>query len=913
MNPLIIKAEERLKMNANLVGGKALNLSLLQQTDVNVPGWYVITTEAFRIATQSISEEILLELQPLIELRSKPTFAIDPTKVNTVSKNIRDKIMHLEMPKLLYETLQIEHFRLMEHSQFFSVRSSAIDEDTSGSSFAGLHDSFLFVPDFNGLLNKICRVWASAFNTRALIFRLQNEIPIDRIAIAVIVQLMISANRSGIVFTANPNTGNVHEILVSALYGAGEGIVSAGLDADLYTIAKSDLSFTSVLAKKSEQLLLDRATESGLKRTEVAKQLQAQNTLTSKEIREIALLSLNIEKSFGKPQDIEFSMDRDGKLWILQTRPITTIGENGPAAGNRLIWDNSNIIESYSGLTSPLTFSFIRQAYAIVYRGFAEIMGVDAKTLRLHHYVFENMLGIFHGRVYYNILNWYLIISLFPGFAYNKGFLESMLGMKNSVEYEPPRQSQTFFYRYFWEPILLIRLSIQTFYNFTRLEKLITEFENRFEFHFNRWKQIDFNRLKPHELMNLYFDMEESLLLNWKTPTINDFFVMIFYGLLKKLCTNWCEDKDGTLQNDLICGEGDILSTAPAQMTMDIASTISANKSWRVLFQNLTPAELALRVPNDNQLTPIWQSIQTYLQLYGYRRINELKLEEPTLIENPEFIYRTLKNYLSMDPARLTSRAINARNQGMRSNAEAKVFSILGRRSAKTLLFRLVLRNARLGVRNRENLRIYRTRIYGMLRELILAMGIGFEQEGILKNHADIFYLTINEIWDFIKGTAVTTNLQGLADLRQTEYNKWRLETGTIPDDRFETYGVACYRNNYQMPAPAKMVQEELQGIGCCPGQVTAKVRVLRSPAVDISLNGEILAARSTDPGWVPIFPSVSGILIEHGSILSHSAIVAREMGIPIIVGIKGLFDTLQDGQTVKMDGATGVVILVNS
>ncbi|MGR8953545.1 MAG: PEP-utilizing enzyme [Gammaproteobacteria bacterium] len=489
-----------------------------------------------------------------------------------------------------------------------------------------------------------------------------------------------------------------------------------------------------------------------------------------------------------------------------------------------------------------------------------------------------------------------------------------MLGMKDSMEYAPPRPAsiQSQVYRLFWEPLLMIRVIGQTLYNFNRLEKMVTKFETNFEFHFSRWKPIDTDRRQPHELMNLYRDMEESLLLKWKTPTINDFFVMIYYGLLKRLCLDWCKDEEGTLQNDLICGEGDIVSTAPARMAIEIAGKISENSDWRSLFENSSPAELARRVPNDKDLMPIWEAVQDYMNLYGYRRINELKLEEPTLMENPEFFYQTLKNYLKMDPARLDSDAMKEHERRVRSQAEAKVFSILGK-NMKALVFRRVLKNARSGVKNRENLRLYRTRIYGLLREVFLAMGKHLEQEGILRDHQDIFYLTLDELWDFVNGTAVTIDLQSLADLRKEEFKRWRSEINETPDDRFETYGMACFKNNYRNPSPVIKHEEGLQGIGCCPGQVTARVRVLQSPGDDVALNGEILVTRSTDPGWVPLFPTVSGILIEHGSILSHSVIVAREMGIPIIVGITGLLDEIRDGQIVKIDGSAGTITIASS
>jgi pyruvate,water dikinase len=213
-------------------------------------------------------------------------------------------------------------------------------------------------------------------------------------------------------------------------------------------------------------------------------------------------------------------------------------------------------------------------------------------------------------------------------------------------------------------------------------------------------------------------------------------------------------------------------------------------------------------------------------------------------------------------------------------------------------------------VKNRENLRFARTRIYGLLRELLRAIGEDFADEGLLASADDIFHLEIDEVWDFIRGRAVTTDLKGLAALRKTEFDAYRREVEKTPADRFETFGLPYHRNRYQgRPRPAAVGEDGvLRGIGCCPGVVTGPVKVLRTPSEDARLDGEILVAERTDPGWVPLYPSVSGLLIERGSILSHSAIVAREMGIPTIVGIAGLVSTLKTGQVVTMDGAAGTV-----
>ena len=260
----------------------------------------------------------------------------------------------------------------------------------------------------------------------------------------------------------------------------------------------------------------------------------------------------------------------------MQSRPVTRIEEFGPAAGNRLIWDNSNIIESYAGVTSPMTFSFIRRAYTIVYHCFAQVMGISPATVRDNQRTFENMLGLFRGRVYYNLRNWYRLIRLFPGFQYNARFMESMMGLKEPLADDDPPRSLSFWRRYFVELPALVRLVMRSLINFARIRTLVRDFEENFHGHYDRWRQLDFNSLRPHELAALYYEMEDALLWNWKAPIINDFYVMIYYGLLKKFCSKWWGDTSGSLQNDLICGEGGVESAEPAKMLLRLAAAAEA-------------------------------------------------------------------------------------------------------------------------------------------------------------------------------------------------------------------------------------------------------------------------------------------------------------------------------------------------
>ncbi|NTV15463.1 MAG: hypothetical protein HGA96_16285 [Desulfobulbaceae bacterium] len=895
------------------LGGKGANLARLQSAGLPVPIWYGLTT--------TLMEDILVSsgvAATITDLLNDLAGDTPLAAITGVGDRIRQAIAGIEFPESLLTLLRRQHRETLGDDCLFSVRSSAVDEDSGDASFAGLHDSFLYVSGFAELLEKIKQTWASAYNTRALVFRLENGLSVRSIRLAVIVQEMVAATVSGIVFTANPNNGEVRELLISSLYGAGEGIVSSGLAADLFYYAKATGEYRAVIASKEEQLIFDRRSGRGLIRSTVSPELRDQPSLSAEQIARIGATAITIELLFGRPQDIEFSLSAEGRLHILQARAITTLAEYGPAAGNRLIWDNSNIIESYSGPTSPMTFSFIRHAYTIVYHCFAEVMGIAPAEIRKNRHVFANMLGLFRGQVYYNLVNWYRLIRLFPGYNYNKAYLESMMGLKDKLELaEDEDQAPGLAARYLVELPKLVRLLGRSLVNFARLDRLVADFDRHFERHFQRWTALDFEAMAPHQLLEVYREMEEELLWKWKTPIINDFYVMIFYGTLKKLCIAWCRDVGGSLQNDLICGGGDIESTKPTKMLMEIAARIGSDAALKRLFLEKSPETLATIIPRLAQAEEIYTAVTEYLDRYGFRCINELKLEEPSLKETPQFVYQMLQNYLNLaNPEALDQNLVEMREREIRGEAERTAFTAIAARTPwlpRRTIFRWVLNSARKGVRNRENMRFARTKIYGRLRELLNAAGGHLATENLLEKPSDIYFLTIDELWDYVKGTAVTTDLKGLAALRKAEFARYRGADAPAPADHFETFGLAYHKNLCQSQAVDAVVEggEGLQGIGCCPGVVRGIARVVQSPRDNLQLNGEILVAARTDPGWVPLYPAVSGILIERGSILSHSAIVAREMGIPTIVGIPNLLQAIADGQEVEMDGKTGRVTIL--
>jgi pyruvate,water dikinase len=901
---LVLPGADARPADVPLVGSKAVHLARLGRCGQTVPRWYAVTTEAFAWARDSVPEIA----------RVTDRLAAGES-VDSVGRRVREAIASLTLPDELRRGIREAHRAGIGTDAPVAVRSSGTSEDGADASFAGLHDSFLWVNGEAAVLDAVRRVWASAYNDRALAYRRERSLPTDDISIGVIVQEMVDATTSGVLFTVNPATGDPGELVVSSLWGAGEGLVSAGLDADTFVVNRESLEIAETRAPKPTRLVRAPSGD-GLVEEPVPEAEREAPSLTPAQIRTVAAAGFAIEREFHLPQDVEFSFDAGGRLHVLQARPVTTAQELGPAAGHRILWDNSNIIESYSGVTSPMTFSFIRHAYSTVYHCFCEVMGIPESTIRANRRMFRSMLGLIRGQVYYNLMNWHRLVKLFPGYRYNRAFMESMMGVGESTSLEEPEAPASWQQRYFRELPALIRLLLRSGTNFLRIGPIVADFEARFRRLHGRWESMDFDTMAPHELLDVYREMEEDLLAEWKAPIINDFYVMIFYGTLKKLCTSWCGDEAGTLQNDLLCGEGGLASTEPARRLIRLAAAARGQPELRRRLLEGDAEELALELPRDDRFPGFATAVAAYLDEFGYRCADELKLEEPSLRDRPAFLYRMLRNYLSADDDSLFDvEAQESRERKVRAEAEARADAALpSPRGLRRAVFRRVLRGARRGVKNRENLRLARTRIYGTLRELIRALGRRLAEAGEIGDPEDVFYLTLDEVQDFVAGTAVSTDLRGLVELRRREFDAYRTETDRVPHDRFETWGMVYHRNRFQPRRAAAGPDEDglLRGIGCCPGEVTGPVKVILSLTGDAKLNGEILVAGRTDPGWVALYPAVSGLLIERGSILSHSAIVAREMGIPTIVGIPGLTTALETGRRVTMDGAAGTVRILD-
>lgn len=590
---------------------------------------------------------------------------------------------------------------------------------------------------------------------------------------------------------------------------------------------------------------------------------------------------------------------RGRTLHLLQSRPITSLAGRADPDGAWQLWDNSNIAESYSGITTPLTFSFARHVYEEVYRQFVKILRVPQRRIEASRDVFGRMLGLVRGQIFYNMLSWYRVLAMLPGFAVNRRFMEQMMGVKESLPeealagiVEAPRQATV---RDYAEIAGTLGGLLS---NHVLLPRKITAFYRRLDEALDLRGAV-LEEMRPDQLASSYRRLQNDLLTRWDAPLINDFFAMIYFGVSRKLVDKWCGDPDGTLQNDLIACQGGIISAEPPRRLRRLAELARQSPRLLALLESGTLGDIVKELAAFPEFATEYRA---YLDKFGDRCLEELKLESSTLHDDPQMLFRSIARLASC-PAR-----VGVDTAAVGQAAEVRAAKALEAHRVRKAIFSFVIRQTRDRVRDRENLRFERTRVFGRVRRIFVELGKRFHSLGLLDDSRDVFYLQAEEAMGFVEGTTVTLNLRELVRLRREEFAGFE---DAAPAGRFETRGVVYVGHDFQAkssPVSKSSGGEERKGIGCCPGVVQGRARVILDPRHAEILPGEILVAPRTDPGWIMLFPSAAGLLVEHGSLLSHSAIVAREMGVPAVVSVDGLTSWLRTGDLVELDGSTGRV-----
>jgi pyruvate,water dikinase len=897
--PFVVRRGDALAPAA-LVGGKGRNLAVLANHGIPVPPWIVVTVNAFDrllAAHRTEIDRVAEEKAPADAAAQIQARVLGATFDAELAREIVDAARSLVATRA---------------DARVAVRSSAIDEDGADHSFAGQLDSYLFQRADDSLLDAVKRCFASAFNERALVYRRKMGLPVSGIRAAAVVQEMIDADVSGVTFTANPTNGHPEQQLVNAVFGLGEGLVSGELDCDSWVLDAEGRVVEEQLREKERLVRFDVARGEGTLTADLEPAKKSAPSLDEHDLRTLFRTCRRIEQDVygGAPQDVEWCI-RGGALFIVQARPIAQFARL-KKRGAPVVFDNSNVVESYAGVPTPLTYSFASQSFRATFRGTLVRLGLPKFMVRELEPLFRNMLGYVDGRMYYNLLNWYRWFEQMPHGGDNVAEFDRLIGISRATRVgayagttDAAARLRTLVRRF-----LGLRMTQKTM----MVERIAREFFERFERNNGKYTGDHFHGRENTELLAIYREVFESCSPDWDAEIVNFIGAQRAFAELSAALAELSLSDATTTENDLVGGDGGIASMRPTREMSAIAATIRAEPAWRAHFEKETPEALARAVleEKDATFTPLRRRVETFIADYGCRCMNELKLEEPTLHEDATVLFSTLKGYVLKPPPSFDEQL--ARQVAARNAAESLVYGKLG--PLGRLRLRRIIARTRRHIYLREELRLIRGKYWGIVRRAFRQMGRNFVRDGVLDDFMDVFFLKVDEIAELIEGRSPDApHVRDIVALRK----RARDEQLTRPaPTRIFSYGDVCV-SNFAVPSVAAAGGKKgsqasddgsLTGIACGPGTTKGPARVVLGPKDLVGLDGQVLVAERTDPGWIPLYPSISALVIERGSVLSHSAVVAREMGIPTVVGVKDATRHIRSGDIVTVDGSAGRVVV---
>lgn len=733
-----------------------------------------------------------------------------------------------ELSKILKQTIaeNIEkNFQINLKCEKYAVRSSSNIEDGEKDSFAGQFQTFLNVPK-EELNIKIIECFKSLADEDVIDYLRKKRIDLKKLIMNVCVQEMVQADYSGVIFTANPQ-GLLNESVIVVGKGLGESVVLDKVDTTTYYYNLTDKEFYYEGSK---------------------------GYLGKDIIDNLISESQKIEELIGPYLDIEFGIV-NGTIYILQARKITTIDSTNP-----LILDNSNIVESYPGVSSPLTISFVEEAYSGIFRSVSRRILKNEKELNKYSDVFKNMVGSSNGRLYYKISNWYTIISFLP---FNKMIIpiwQEMMGVKNKF-YNNAKINLSIFTR--------IKTYFNSLYELCMVPKNMDKLNKKFIEINNKYSNKLSKQLSEKQAFDIYKKLKEDILSCWDITLLNDIYAFVFTGMLKsRLKNKYRNYKERS--NKYISKISNIESLKPIKELINLAyikSTLS-DEEYEKKFEE-------------------------YIQKYGDRNVEELKLESLTFRTNPQLLKDRINEYRNdMDKLKENYENVN-------KNSDTSI-------PKEDCITRYLIKKCMLGIKNREISRLNRSRIYGLIRGLFLRIGQIYYEKGIFDESRDVFYLQLDEIEKLIQKSF---DVREIIAKRKEEY----LIYNELPSYTRLVFMKKEFNKHHKNINTQKFYsnQQILNGVPCSNGVVTGAVLVVNDVHKANNVKNKILVTRTTDPGWVFILATAKGVISEKGSLLSHTAIISRELNIPSIVGVSGLLNTIRTDDVIEMNGTTGEIKII--
>jgi len=884
------------------VGGKFSRQAALQKVGVPVPRFFCATTALYGAVYRTIAKDIDAALAS-IDYRDNAT-------IQQASKAIEQHFLCAAIPPDSVDRINALFDEVFSPGQLVSVRASIVgfkleeSEDAADNPFAGMSTSFLYVPR-DQVFEKLRRCWASGYSPEAIVYRHAQGMSTNGFAVAVGVQQMVFGERSFVMFTCNPQD-LTHNTVIIAGHGIGEGVVQESVPVDHYFVNAQTGAIQHELSEKTEKLTIDQAAGFGLTRQPVPEELHREACLSDAQIETLTAMGRKIEGAFAMPQDIEGTFTEDGTLYILQSRPIALDFDRYK------VWSSANVSESFPGCTTPLTFSFAQHFYYVINYDVFRRIGVAEPANYDKREAMSKILGYIDGRIYHSITNMTDIATLHPLFGGMKKEWERLGAELHSFYVKQADEDSGFSFKKLGQGIARTWGKAKTLtiilHNLFTLESRYGQFMHWWEGLMADRRGKNFAGQHPLSLAADYHRVWGEVSNYWGLTLVNWQLMIAFQSLVEKLTKQWGVDEDGSLISDLLCGDTQLKGVEIVLSAVRLADHVRATPNLAKVFAEHSAEDL-WRLHEQGQLPNDFSTkVATHMLRYGDRGLQELKLEQPNLRDTPWELLRMVQGYARKD---FTAQTLNDTELANRARGEALLAERLKGKPLKRAIVRWAVGVLRKVLHYREEGRYSRSELFGYSKNIFRAMGGYLASRQIIEAADDVFYLHVDELFGYFDGSGVTRNLAGLVAIRKAELAQFETQT---PVKEF-TSGDVLSGNVPQerKHAPGSFDGKHFQGIGSSAGKVRGIARVVHNPALGGDLGDDaILIARETDPGWLFLMLAARGIVVERGSMLSHTAITGRKFGIPTVVAVPQATQLIRDGQPIEIDGATGLVTLLD-
>ena len=896
--PYILPLHELDRSQLALAGGKAANLGETLKAGLPVPPGFCVTTHAYAATAEGADLTALLHQLAV-------TAPDDAGTLAALAARARSALLTAPIPEAVALAVRDAYAALSSGSSQgtrVAVRSSATAEDLPGASFAGQQDTYLNITGQDAVLDAVRRCWASLWTDRAVTYRAHNGIDPHDVRLAVVVQRQVDSAIAGVMFTANPLTGTRHQAVIDASPGLGEAVVSGAVTPDHFVV---DLPTGRVVERHigDKRLRIESLPDGGTRHVELPPDHPLATTacLDDAQLRDLARLARRVEEYYGEPQDTEWAIDAAGPLWLLQSRPITTLyplPANAPPPDRALrVYFSFNVAQ---GVYAPLTPMGI-QAIRLLGAAFARLVGYPVgdsvaglpAAIEAGHRLFFDVTPVIRSPLGRRIA---------PFLARN---MEARSGAALPVLFNDPRLSPARGTRRF-------ALHLAAVFVRTRLPLRILRFLLRPAAARDAVQRAAVRALALADVpagasaadrldafQRMLLEGMPMLLLR-VVPTVIAGFLT--YGIAARLL------RGHATPDELQAVRRGLPHNPTTEMDLELwrlSRGIRADGPSAAALRDRTTDDLGAAYAARSLPAVLQQGLDGFLTRYGHRGVAEIDLGEPRWRDDPGHILGALANYLAQDDATFDPEAHFAR---LAAEADAAIRT-LSRRAGRSnplagAAVSLLLKRHRQIAGLREAPKFHVVSMFDRGRQVLAPVAHELVEAGRLDAPEDVYQLTLPELRVAIAGADVRPiarrrHAEAEVERRRRRIPRWLLSDGTEVEGRTPPGATGGGADpNVLVGAPASS------------GEVTAKARVILDPTGARLEPGEILVAPSTDPGWTPLFLTAGGLVMEMGGPMSHGAVVAREYGIPAVVGVPGATERIHTGQTIAVDGSSGAIRL---